>query len=71
MQSAGEHSRPLPLAEISNGVVTRKYSLPDGKSVSVAYHTPSQSVLFFEGDSAEVWSRIGYSAVGEGRAAVL
>lgn len=63
MQSDGEHSQPLPLAEISNGVITRKYGLPDGKSVSVAYHTPSQSVLFFEGDSAEVWWRI-YTAQG-------
>ena len=40
------------------GVFSRYYALPGGQSASVAYHTPSQSVVFFEGDSAEVWWRI-------------
>ncbi|MDM7939717.1 MAG: radical SAM protein [Methanothrix sp.] len=46
------------LARLSDGVFSRFYSLSDGKSASVAYHTPSQSAVFFEGDSAEVWWRI-------------
>ncbi|PSH05037.1 MAG: hypothetical protein CXZ00_02450 [Acidobacteria bacterium] len=69
LQSAGEQLRSLPVANISSGVVTRKYSIPDGETVSVAYHTPSQSVLFFEGDSAEVWWRI-YTAQGDCDAAL-
>lgn len=40
------------------GVFSRYYALPGGECASVAYHTPSQSVVFFEGDSAEVWWRI-------------
>ena len=40
------------------GVFSRYYALPGGQCASVAYHTPSQSVVFFEGDSAEVWWRI-------------
>jgi radical SAM protein with 4Fe4S-binding SPASM domain len=40
------------------GVFSRYYALPGGRCASVAYHTPSQSVVFFEGDSAEVWWRI-------------
>jgi MoaA/NifB/PqqE/SkfB family radical SAM enzyme len=60
---------PLTGTRISSGVVTRKYALPDGSSVAVAYHTPSQSVLFFEGDSAEVWWRV-YTAAGNCEAAL-
>jgi radical SAM protein with 4Fe4S-binding SPASM domain len=56
--------RALPVALISNGVVTRKYSLHGGEPACVAYHTPSQSVVFLEGDSAEVWWRI-YEAQGD------
>lgn len=44
--------------KIPSGVFSRLYNLPAGPSVSVAYHTPSQSVVLFEGDSAEVWWRI-------------
>jgi len=40
------------------GVFSRYYPLAEGKSVSIAYHTPSQSIAFFEDDSAEVWHRI-------------
>ena len=40
------------------GVFSRYYAIPGGQCASVAYHTPSQSVVFFEGDSAEVWWRI-------------
>jgi len=43
---------------LSTGVFSRYYTLPDGLSASVAYHTPSQTVVFFEGDSAEVWWRV-------------
>jgi radical SAM protein with 4Fe4S-binding SPASM domain len=35
-------------------VFTKTYEFPD-QTVSVAYHTPSQSVALFEGDSARVW----------------
>jgi radical SAM protein with 4Fe4S-binding SPASM domain len=53
----------LPPVRIPDGVFARKYSLAAEKTVCVAYHTPSQSVAFLEGDSAEVWSRI-HSAKG-------
>ena len=43
---------------LQSGVFSRYYALPGGQCASVAYHTPSQSVVFFEGDSAEVWWRI-------------
>ncbi len=43
---------------LPSGVFSRYYALPNGERASVAYHTPSQSVVFFEGDSAEVWRRI-------------
>jgi radical SAM protein with 4Fe4S-binding SPASM domain len=43
---------------LQHGVFSRFYALPGGECASVAYHTPSQSVVFFEGDSAEVWWRI-------------
>jgi len=69
VRSGAEAQRALPSAIISKGVVTRKYSLQDGDSVCVAYHTPSQSVVFLEGDSAEVWWRI-YEAKGECNAAL-
>ena len=39
---------------ISPGVFTKTYEFPD-QTVSVAYHTPSQSVALFEDDSARVW----------------
>lgn len=64
IQSGTERQKALPSARISSGVVTRKYSLDSGQSVCVAYHTPSQSVVFLEGDSAEVWWRI-YAAKGD------
>jgi len=54
---------------ISRGVFTRRYSLADGQVASVAYHTPSQSVVFLEGDSAEVWWRI-YEAKGDTKSAI-
>src|SRR5208283_2438084 len=57
-QSAGRTHRALQTVSISNGVVTRKYSLQGDQFVCVAYHTPSQSVVFLEGDSAEVWWRL-------------
>ena len=44
--------------QLQPGVFSRHYALPGGECASVAYHTPSQSVVFFEGDSAEVWWRI-------------
>ena len=47
---------------LQSGVFSRFYGLPGGECASVAYHTPSQSVVFFEGDSAEVWWRIFQSA---------
>jgi hypothetical protein len=50
---------PIPL-----GVFSRRYSLPNSEVACVAYHTPSQSVVFLEGDSAEVWWRI-YAANGD------
>lgn len=43
---------------IPEGVFSRHYSLENGQTASVAYHTPSQSVVFLEDDSAEVWRRI-------------
>lgn len=43
---------------ISEGVFTRKYLDCENNAVCVAYHTPSQSVAFIEGDSAEVWWRL-------------
>lgn len=49
---------------IAPGVLSRRYSLPNSEAVCVAYHTPSQSVVFLEGDSAEVWWRI-YTANGD------
>jgi radical SAM protein with 4Fe4S-binding SPASM domain len=49
-QSGGSRLQP--------GVFSRYYALPGGQCASVAYHTPSQSVVFFEGDSAQVWWRI-------------
>ena len=64
IQSCDEMRRAIPTSTISNGVITRRYSLHDGESVCVAYHTPSQSVVFLEGDSAEVWWRI-YAAKGD------
>jgi radical SAM protein with 4Fe4S-binding SPASM domain len=64
IQSGTERQKALPSANISSGVVTRRYSLDGGQSVSVAYHTPSQSVVFLDGDSAEVWWRI-YAAKGD------
>ena len=45
-------------SQIRSGVFSRYYALPGGQCASVAYHTPSQSVVLFEGDSAEVWWRI-------------
>lgn len=51
-------------ARLQPGVFSRYYRLPSGDRASVAYHTPSQSVAFFEGDSAEVWWRI-YEAGGQ------
>lgn len=45
-------------SRLQPGVFSRYYELPGGQCASVAYHTPSQSVVFFEGDSAEVWWRI-------------
>ncbi len=49
---------------ISPGVFSRRYPLPNSKVACVAYHTPSQSVVFLEGDSAEVWWRI-YTGNGD------
>ena len=49
---------------IAKGVATRKYSINDQKTACVAYHTPSQSVVFLEGDAAEVWWHI-YSSNGD------
>jgi MoaA/NifB/PqqE/SkfB family radical SAM enzyme len=64
IQSGTETHETLPCARISSGIVTRKYSPHDEQSVCVAYHTPSQSVVFLEGDSAEVWWRI-FAANGD------
>ncbi len=44
--------------QIPPGVFSRSYSLPEGKSANVAYHTPSQSITFLEDDSAQVWKRL-------------
>lgn len=64
-QSGRHIEKVVPAAtRISKGVFTRHYPLRDGQSASVAYHTPSQSVVLLEGDSAEVWWRI-YEAKGE------
>jgi radical SAM protein with 4Fe4S-binding SPASM domain len=54
----------FPATAISPGVFSRRYSLPNSEVACVAYHTPSQSVVFLEGDSAEVWWRI-YTANGD------
>jgi radical SAM protein with 4Fe4S-binding SPASM domain len=45
-------------SRLLSGLFSRFYALPSGERASVAYHTPSQSVVFFEDDSAEVWWRI-------------
>jgi len=50
--------------KLQPGVFSRSYSPREGKSVSVAYHTPSQSITFLEDDSAEVWKRL-YESGGE------
>jgi radical SAM protein with 4Fe4S-binding SPASM domain len=49
---------------IPPGVFSRRYSLPNSEVACVAYHTPSQSVVFLQGDSAEVWWQI-YTANGD------
>ena len=63
-----ERKRPLFMqineSRLPKGVFSRYYSLASGDCASVAYHTPSQSVVFFEGDSAEVWWRI-FQAEGQ------
>jgi radical SAM protein with 4Fe4S-binding SPASM domain len=51
-------------SRLPSGVFSRFYALPGGERASVAYHTPSQSVVFFEDDSAEVWWKI-YQAGGQ------
>ena len=59
------------LLRIPQGVFSRFYPLAGDRSASVAYHTPSQSVAFFEGDSAEVWWRIYQAGGGDGGGAGL
>ena len=49
---------------LNRGVFSRHYTLPAGKEISIAYHTPSQSMSLFEGDSAAVWNRI-YESNGD------
>ena len=44
--------------KVRSGVFSRKYIIPSGQVYGVAYHTPSQSVAIFEGDSAHVWHNI-------------
>lgn len=44
--------------KVRSGVFSRKYVFPSGQVYGVAYHTPSQSVAIFEGDSANVWHNI-------------
>lgn len=46
--------KPFESIVIPRGVFTRTYEFSD-ETVSVAYHTPSQSVALFEGHSARVW----------------
>ena len=57
-----KHTKKLAIksneSRLPSGVFSRRYALPNGERASVAYHTPSQSVIFFEGDSAEVWWKI-------------
>lgn len=54
----GRHGKQSGGSRLQPGVFSRYYALPGGQCASVAYHTPSQSVVFFEGDSAEVWWRV-------------
>ena len=54
----GRHNKQNGGSRLQPGVFSRYYALPGGQCASVAYHTPSQSVVFFEGDSAEVWWRV-------------
>ena len=58
MNSRGSTDKQRGGTRLPPGVFSRYYALPGGDCASVAYHTPSQSVVFFEGDSAEVWWRI-------------
>ncbi len=58
MNTITRHSRQRDGSRLQQGVFSRYYNLAGGECASVAYHTPSQSVVFFEGDSAEVWWRI-------------
>jgi radical SAM protein with 4Fe4S-binding SPASM domain len=51
---AAPEQLPADIA-IAPGVFSRTYEFPN-QTVSVAYHTPSQSVALFEDDSARVWS---------------
>ncbi len=54
---------------ISEGTFTRHYSFPGQPLSSVAYHTPTQSVVFLEGDSAEVWRHL-HASKGDTAAAL-
>ena len=59
--------KPFASIIIPPGVFTKTYELPD-QTVSVAYHTPSQSVALFEGDSARVWKLLHEDRGAFGRA---
>ena len=52
MTSKSEITRSIT---IPSGIFSRFYPLADGQCASVAYHTPSQSIAFFENNSAEAW----------------
>jgi radical SAM protein with 4Fe4S-binding SPASM domain len=52
---------------VQPGVFTKTFEFPD-QTVSVAYHTPSQSVALFDGDSARVWKLLHEDRGSLGRA---
>ncbi len=51
-------NRHNQILKIRSGVFSRKYIFPSGQVYAIAYHTPSQTVSTFEGDSANVWDSI-------------
>jgi radical SAM protein with 4Fe4S-binding SPASM domain len=50
------------------GVFSRCYCLPSGEFFAVAYHTPTNRISSFDGDSAQVWNRI-WESKGDTRTA--